>query len=68
MKIYELTGRECCEMQDLIPHPEDPPPFPRYVNHRFLYCKYCGQRHEFYQFTDAAGSTDSNYRPRSSAD
>jgi hypothetical protein len=60
-------SRMCCQLEDLIlKHGvtlnsmrlytrKDYPPF--------MWCKHCGQKHEYYRYTDAAGSTDWDYRP-----
>lgn len=59
-KIVVRTERWCCEPEDLKPK------IGAKLNYKHCYdevfCVHCGQRFEFYTFTDAAGSTDWNYR------
>ena len=68
-KIIETTTRWCCQPQDIVAdvlHPETIHPTFKPGAHnppRFKVCRHCGQRYEYHSFTDAAGSSDSTYRP-----
>lgn len=61
LKIKETVERECCQTRDLRPIHGSPivGRIPKY-----MFCVHCGRQHEMHTFTDAAGSSDWEYRPR----
>jgi hypothetical protein len=62
-KIKVVTERWCCAFEDLVPIPKLSQPIGRGRGiYNLVRCKHCWTVHEYYQFTDAAGSTDWNYR------
>lgn len=67
--IQVISTRMCCQLEDLIDSisPGDPTAkglsSVKSLYPTRMWCKYCGTEHEYYRFTDAAGSGDWNYRP-----
>lgn len=59
-KITECNERWCCAPEDLKPKRGAKMNYKRAYDE--VFCRHCGTRWEFYMFTDAAGSTDWNYR------
>lgn len=58
MIIKEVVERECCQSKDLKPVLSSP----KYANYySLMFCIYCGARHKYYTYRDAAGSTDHDY-------
>lgn len=64
MRIAETTYRECCQLQDLVDGKgKTLSQFglsQRYPDR--MTCRHCKAEHEYYCYTDAAGSTDWDYR------
>lgn len=61
MQIRETITRECCEPDDLQPVADSP--LVRGGNPELMFCRHCGRQYRLVDFTDAAGSTDWEYRP-----
>jgi hypothetical protein len=66
--IRKVVTRQCCELEDLrdkdgkaLSGPNGTPLLCMCPDR--MWCKHCGQEHAYHRFTDAAGSTDWNYRP-----
>ena len=59
MKIKETTERDCCTPKDLKPVEGSPR---RGRDPEVMFCVHCGARHRIHTFTDAAGSSDWEYR------
>jgi hypothetical protein len=61
-RITVCVTRLCCQFEDLVPASGA-----KFMRGKrawtMMRCKHCDTLHEFYKFTDAAGSTDWNYRP-----
>jgi len=58
MKIKVTAERDCCQHEDLITY-RGQSSIPEKLKPKF--CKYCGQLWYLNRFTDAAGSSDSEY-------
>jgi hypothetical protein len=59
MKIEVKSTRDCCQSCDLRPV-EGAPTAGRIP--RVMFCVHCGRRHAMHTYTDAAGSSDWEYR------
>lgn len=58
MKVKITTERDCCHQEDLLTY-RGQSSIPEKFKPKF--CKYCGQLWYLNRFTDAAGSSDSEY-------
>ncbi len=65
MKITETTTRDCCTSKDLKSVEGAKKLHDRYP--MVAFCVHCGARHKVYTFTDAAGSSDWEYRKEKEA-
>ncbi len=61
MKIKVTTERECCHPSEDLQTYKGTTTIPTALKLKF--CKYCGQLWYLSRFTDAAGSSDSEYIP-----
>jgi hypothetical protein len=65
VRIAVTTYRECCELEDL--RTKDGKSLRTVNRHKddsqLMWCMHCGKEHEYYRYTDAAGSADWDYRP-----
>ena len=59
MKIKVTTDRECCDQSEDLQTYHGHTRIPDALRPKF--CKHCGQLWYLKRFTDAAGSTDSEY-------